>query len=869
MWSGFGTVASLNGLMIMSLATAGVATIGATSAWLLVRRQVIQLSAAAESLVQERLLAEHDNAELERQENLLRDRCTFLQSLIDHLPILFYAKCVESDGHARLVVWNKMAEQMTGFRAQDVIGKTDREAFAGVLYEGNDAHDRHIFLNAAPVELPEVRFPRPDGTVHYMRFLSVPLRLRAEGAVDDATYIIGVGEDVTERRRQQQGLRTSQAQLQALNDSLPLALFMTDVAGNFTYINKTYEAISGSTAQQLVGDTWFRCLHPADQEAAIEAWVAAIGRREPYQNVHRVLRPDNQPLWGSFKAVPLLVDQVVSGYVGSVEDITARLEAERALRASEQRLRLITDNIPALIAYVTPDQRFDFANRGYQAAFDLPTGGPAGMSASNVLGTDVYAQSLPYIEGALRGAAATFERLVTHVGQLRWERVSYVPDIDEQQCTAGFFSLVEDITELKQAQHTFAKSEMRLRMITDNLPALIAYIDRDERYRFCNGYYETILGLKPEKILGCKVAEIIGWESYQAIAIHIERVWQGERVSFERHAVGPGLDRHFLYDYIPDFGTDNGVIGFYSMVLDITARKNAELKQAAGQKLLRALTDNLPALVGYIDHEERFQFNNQRYAEWLDKPLSAITGRRMREVYSEQDYQVYKPHFDRALKGSKVEFEFQATRNGEQHFFRAAYAPQIDDDGRTSGVCSMISDITALKKVENQLRVLARFDSLTGLPNRSHFEDKLLEAMARSSRNQRMMAVMFLDVDHFKSINDTMGHHSGDIVLREVALRLQRCVRKTDTVARLAGDEFTIILEGLQAEEESAVVANKIIHAMQAEFIVGESLRTVTVSIGIAIRRIDETDPELLLQRADKALYAAKSAGRNTFENIA
>jgi diguanylate cyclase (GGDEF)-like protein/PAS domain S-box-containing protein len=490
------------------------------------------------------------------------------------------------------------------------------------------------------------------------------------------------------------------------------------------------------------------------------------------------------------------------------------------------------------------------------------------MPAVDVLGPDVYAQSAPYIEGALRGIPANFERLVTHVGQLRWERVSYVPDVGRDDQVSGFFSLVEDITELKQAQHTFAKSEMRLRMITDNLPALIAYIDRDGRYRFCNGYYETIAGIKPEKILGRRVEEIVGRAGYEAVARKMQTVLTGERVTFERHVQSRGIDRHFLYDYIPDIGIDGSVVGFYSMVLDITERKTAELKQAAGEALLRTLTDNLPALVGFIDCDERFQFNNQVYAEWLNKPLAEITGSTMREVYGERNYLLYKPYFEQAIKGARVEFEFEAPRDGAPHFFRAAFAPQFAADGSTSGVCSMISDITALKQVENQLRILARFDSLTGLPNRNQFEEKLDEAIARSVRSKRAMAVMFLDIDHFKEINDTIGHHGGDAVLREFAMRLQRCVRKTDTVSRLAGDEFTIILEGLQVDGETAVVASKIIGAMQEQFHVGDAARSVTTSIGIAVRRSDETSAEALLRRADEALYVAKSAGRNTFESV-
>lgn len=799
-----------------------------------------------------------------RDEMEIRSNRAFLQSLTDHLPMLFYAKRMRADGRGEYVTWNQAAERITGMACGDVLGRTDQDLQPARVAAAYHRHDQMILADPVPLDVPETRYRRRDGTLRYLHVISVPIFDEA-GRVE---YIIGIGEDITERRRQERILRTSQAELQAVNDASPLGLFMTDLAGNCTYVNRTFEVMSGCLEQEMAGDAWFRSLHPDDRDVAIEGWIDAIQRREPYQNVHRFRHPDGRVVWGSFKAVPMLLDLQVSGYVGSVDDITARLEAEQALRASEERLRLLTDNIPALIAYITPDQRFDFGNRKYQRAYGLSRTDLSGMTASEVLGPDVYAQSAPYIDGALNGAAANFERLVTHVGQLRWERVSYVPDADEHGHARGFFSLVEDITELKQAQHTFAKSEMRLRMITDNLPALIAYIDRDGRYRFCNGYYETILGLKPEKVLGRKVEEVVGQKGYQAVVEQMTTVLQGTRVSFERHAKTAVIDRHFLYDYIPDIGPDGSVAGFYSMVLDITARKAAELKQAAGEKLLRTLTDNLPALVGFIDRDERFQFNNQLYAEWLNKPLSEITGRNMREVYGEKNYLLYKPYFDQALKGSKVEFEFDAVRGGTPHFFRAAYAPQIDGDGTISGVCSMISDITALKIVENQLRVMARFDSLTGLPNRNQFEEKLTEAMARGSRTKRPMAVMFLDIDHFKEINDTIGHHGGDQVLREFAQRLQRCVRKTDTVSRLAGDEFTIILEGLQADEEASVVAGKIISAMAEDFHIGDVSRTVTTSIGIAVRRSGDICPDVLLRRADEALYVAKSAGRNTFESI-
>ena len=679
-----------------------------------------------------------DISSRKRDEIEIRSNRAFLQSLTDHLPMLFYAKRMRSDGIGEFVTWNHAAEIITGIGAGDIIGKTDREAYPARLAAAYEAHDRRILANPVPLDIPETRFPRRDGAVRYLHVVSVPIFDQA-GRVE---YIIGIGEDITERRLQTRALQTKQAELQAVNDASPLGLFMTDLAGNVTYVNRTYEVMSGHLVQDVIDDAWFRSLHPADQDSAIEGWIDAIQRHQSYQNVHRFLHPEGHIVWGSFKAVPMLIDGQINGYVGSVDDITARRDVEQALRASEQRLRLIADNIPALIGYVTPERRFAFVNRKYLEAFGVTSVGLPGMTVAEVLGEQVYAQSSPYIEGALAGTPANFERLVTHVGELRWERVNYVPDVNDEGTIRGFFSLVEDITELKQAQHTFAKSEMRLRMITDNMPALISYIDRDGRYRFCNGFYETVLGLKPEKILGRRVEEVAREAGHESVTREMARVLSGERISFERHVVTAKIDRHFSYDYIPDFGLDGSVVGFYSMVLDITA----------------------------------------------------------------------------------------------------------------------------LKKVENQLRILARFDSLTGLPNRNQFEEKLAEAIARSRRSKKPMALMFLDIDHFKSINDTIGHHGGDAVLQQFAARLLQSVRKTDTVSRLAGDEFTIILEGLQNEDETRVVASKIIDAMRDVFQIGEVQRIVTTSIGIALRRDDDASPETLLRRADEALYVAKQAGRNTFE---
>jgi len=377
----------------------------------------------------------------------------------------------------------------------------------------------------------------------------------------------------------------------------------------------------------------------------------------------------------------------------------------------------------------------------------------------------------------------------------------------------------------------------------------------------------TELQISTEKLIGTTLRDFFGEEAYATIEPYITRALLGEKVTFERQAQERGSGRYFLYHYVPDIDQGGRARGFYAMVTDITQRKNAELKLFEEEKLLRGLTDNLPALVSYIDREGRFGFNNKPYEIWLGKSLSEITGRTVREVFGDEEFFKYKRFFDLALIGEKSDFAFSADRAGEKHYYNAAYVPQFGENGEVVGVCSMISDITELKKIEIQLTKMTRVDPLTGLANRVQFDENIRKAIARSRRSGLPMALMYLDIDHFKAINDTLGHQAGDLALREFSKRLQASVRKTDQVARLSGDEFVVLTEEMKTVDEAEIVAFKIIQSMKPEFSLDGQLVAVTTSIGIALLHDDDDEPQSLLRRADRALYRAKTEGRNVFRS--
>jgi diguanylate cyclase (GGDEF)-like protein len=183
-----------------------------------------------------------------------------------------------------------------------------------------------------------------------------------------------------------------------------------------------------------------------------------------------------------------------------------------------------------------------------------------------------------------------------------------------------------------------------------------------------------------------------------------------------------------------------------------------------------------------------------------------------------------------------------------------------------AGFFALTMDITPMKRIEAQLEQLARHDSLTGLANRRYFEEKLSEFLLQ--REQGPFAVMFLDIDEFKAINDHYGHGTGDAALKHFSDCLRKCVRASDTVARLAGDEFVVFLPGVHTKDDAEMIARKIIGMVQSGFTVGDERLIMTTSIGIAYAKEVAMSADDLLATADEALYGAKSTGRNRFNVI-
>ncbi|MEK7436917.1 MAG: diguanylate cyclase [Pseudomonadota bacterium] len=353
-----------------------------------------------------------------------------------------------------------------------------------------------------------------------------------------------------------------------------------------------------------------------------------------------------------------------------------------------------------------------------------------------------------------------------------------------------------------------------------------------------------------------------------------ETEWAAHRATLEAHraftdfeykiAVHDGSIHYYSARGEPVFDAQGKFTGYRGTANDITARKRAELALRDGVEKLRLFADNVPVMTSSWDENLCCVFSNKRYADFIGYTVESMLGKHLREVVGEQVYREIEGYYSTALQGHPVTYQRTIElANGESRYFEVRVLPHSGDQGKVLGCFVVTTDITEHKLAEERIQRVAHHDSLTGLPNRLLFNDRLNQAIRLAKRDSRRFALLFLDLDKFKPVNDTLGHGAGDALLQSVAERIRHQVRESDTVARVGGDEFTVILPDIARREEAATVAGKIIAALGAPFQLGAWWPDVEIgtSIGIALYPADGGDADALVKAADAAMYSAKQAG--------
>jgi diguanylate cyclase (GGDEF)-like protein/PAS domain S-box-containing protein len=639
--------------------------------------------------------------------------------------------------------------------------------------------------------------------------------------------------------------------------------------------NVQFERMFGWSRTELAGGSsqlWF-----ADEPEWREVVAQAEGRTRaghPYRIELELKRKTGERIWCDTSWQAVIPRRPELGLVAVYADITERERTAAALRGSEERLELaiqasqagmwdwdmvsnerhVSDRFKEILGFAADAdviRIFDLADRLH--ADDRGRVLAALDAAMN--------QGVPFDqEGRLRRADGS------HV----WVHAKGHATRDAGGKATRFVGSIIDISDRKAVEERLRESEGHFRHLVETANDLVWAVDRDGRWTYLSPRAtRQIFGCEPEDMLGERLVDSQpAGERERTLAMLARVLADGTASLFETvHLDRKGAEGVLSLNATPLRGANGAIVGVTGTATNISElkRKEAELSAALAEQQL--LFDSVSEGIVLLRHGVVRKCNT-KFAEMLGHKPEELLGQPALVWYADPAEWERVGRSARATmaRGRDYAGELLVKRRDGSQFWCDMRGRAIDPQRVDEGAIFVFIDISARKEREKRIQHLADHDALTGLLNRRLLEDRLQQSVNLARRNQSMVAVMLIDLDGFKAVNDQYGHLMGDYVLRTVAKRLKDCVRESDTVARLGGDEFVVLLSGQRSPEDSTIVAEKILGALTQPVAAGGRRFEIGASIGISIFPRDGATAESLLKHADAAMYRVKEAGKNRYE---
>ncbi|MET0071676.1 MAG: EAL domain-containing protein [Candidatus Thiodiazotropha sp.] len=426
------------------------------------------------------------------------------------------------------------------------------------------------------------------------------------------------------------------------------------------------------------------------------------------------------------------------------------------------------------------------------------------------------------------------------------------------------------LRDLKESEGKLRVAERQFHTLFDNLPDCIARFDRNGRVLLVNQVALKTINMRAEEIVGTTISDNGPGGSEQENAMLSAMI----RSAFDEGAVNQLVTewqtvkgrRNFNVVHIPERDEQGRVVSVLGIAHDITDQMMAAEALRSSEERYRLIVDTASEGIWVADSDNITTFVNAPMAEMLGYRVNKMLGRKLSDFLFTEDGASQQEIESKLIRGETDSSERRLRRNdGSNLWTHASTSPILSSEQEYLGSITLFTDITERRLQQEQLLYQAHYDSLTGLPNRFLALDRLQQNINLAARRGAHTALLFLDLDDFKKINDALGHEVGDQVLRMAAGRLKKAVRSSDTVARLGGDEFVVLIQEDGDEDAIRPVAEKILETFQEVFLVMNRQVMLTASLGISIYPDDGDEPLLLLRNADTAMYYSKAMGRNTF----
>lgn len=434
--------------------------------------------------------------------------------------------------------------------------------------------------------------------------------------------------------------------------------------------------------------------------------------------------------------------------------------------------------------------------------------------------------------------------------------------------------LDEPFQKMKSSEDRLLLKEEEYDTLTDNLPVGVVRLDSSLRYRYVSPMIEHGLDKPAKELIGKSLSEVLPSQVVEQAKAPLLQALMGDKVDFEYRIQMPSGDwcqRSVMA--VPERGKAGVVTGVLAILVDTTERHRTEMQLQESTREVKKLKEALDAhaIVAVTDAHGVITRVNDKFCSISKYPRSELIGKTHRIINSGHHPKgFFKELWATISRGEVWNGEIcNRAKDGSLYWVYTTIVPFVGNDGLPSQYIAIRADITNRKQVEEEAKRMAFHDALTGLPNRRLMGERVRQALVRAEREKHHGALLLMDLDHFKEINDTQGHAQGDELLRQVAERLERAVRQSDTVARLGGDEFVVILDDLGPQIDVATtragdLGEKIRVTLDQPYdLKGERVLTSS-SIGVVMFSSTADDPDEMLKQADMALYKAKEAGRNS-----
>jgi len=681
------------------------------------------------------------------------------------------------------------------------------------------------------------------------------------------------GEDSVVQKQTKEALRESENKYRLLIENSHDIIYALDLQGVFTFASPSWKRILGQNNDAVVGHRFHEFVHPDDIPRCEKFLASLLETPEPLLSIeYRVRNVEGEWRWYSSNAAPVInADGTCTSFVGIGNDVTDRKQADEALASSLSLLKATMESTADGILVVDLSGRITLWNHKFSDMWKIP---------EELLSKHLDELALNYVLQQM-AQPETFLAKVRELHEQPEESSNDQLDLTDGRIfgrysqpqrigdnVVGRVWSFSDITERKRAEEETRRERAFLDRLVESAPEGIAITDTHGRVMRVNAEFVRMFGYRVDEVIGQSIDDLVASPARQEEAREITTSSvQGGKTLLETvrcRKDGTLVDVSLITAPILIAGKQEAV---YAIYRDITKRKQAEDKLQVIQLQWSQFLEASPDLMWIKDASGRYVAANKTYYQVESSVNGDVVGKTAAECFPPEKAARYMADDRVAIEKGASESEFNVVGvDGKLRNFLTKKVVLRTPDGSVAGTLGISRDITERKQMEQKLEEMATHDFLTGLPNRALLLDRFTIAAALAHRNKARLAVMSLDLDKFKSINDTLGHDAGDQVLKVISTRLVRILRASDTFARVGGDEFISVMMETDHMEGATAMAKKILGSFTEPLSIGGHQLHLSTSIGIAIYPEDAEDLETLTKKSDAAMYYSKDHGRNQFK---